>query len=179
LIKTANPLKQMKLVGSTLPIKKIEVITKSPEESRRLGALIGRLAQPGDVLLLTGNLGAGKTCLTQGVAHGLGIKDYVMSPSFVILRELKGRLCLYHIDLYRLDNIAETADLGLDDYLYGDGIVAVEWADKALSLMPLEHLKIKIDYLSENERRFVFQANGNRYLKMIDDIKREKDAAVH
>jgi len=160
-----------------LPVKKLEVVSKSPEESVRLGALIGRLAQPGDVLLLTGNLGAGKTCFIRGVAGGLGIKDYVMSPSFVILRELKGRIKLYHIDLYRLDNIAETADLGLDDYLYGDGIVAVEWAEKALKLMPAEHLHIKIDYISENERRFVFRANGERYFQILEDIEREKDAA--
>ncbi len=175
----ANPTKQVKRVGSTLPARRFELITKSPEESRRLGALIGNLAQPGDVLLLTGNLGAGKTCLTQGIAGGLGIKDYVMSPSFVILRELKGRIYLYHIDLYRLDNINETANLGLDDYLYGDGICAVEWADKALNLMPKKHLRIKIDYLSENERRFVFQAKGKRYFKILNDIEREKDAACN
>jgi len=159
-----------------LPAKGLDIITKSPEESRRLGALIGRLAQPGDVLLLTGNLGAGKTCLTQGIAVGLGIEDYVMSPSFVLLRELKGRLDLYHIDLYRLDDIAETADLGLDDYLYGDGIVVVEWAEKALNLMPKEHLLVKIDYLAEKERHFFFQASDKRYTKMIDYIKKEKDA---
>ncbi|MBI2851043.1 MAG: tRNA (adenosine(37)-N6)-threonylcarbamoyltransferase complex ATPase subunit type 1 TsaE, partial [Chloroflexi bacterium] len=94
-----------------------EIITKTPEQTQRLGVRLGELAQAGDVFLLVGKLGAGKTCLTQGIAWGLGIKEYALSPSFVIMRELHGRLPLYHIDLYRLDRLEESQDLGLDDYL--------------------------------------------------------------
>ncbi len=114
----------------------LELVSHSPEETQKLGRRLGEIAQPGDVFLLVGDLGSGKTCLTQGIAWGLGIKEYALSPSFVIIRELYGRLPLYHIDLYRLDRIEESMDLGLDDYLYGRGVCVVEWAEKALSLMP-------------------------------------------
>src|SRR4030042_5929048 len=124
-------------------------ISHSPEETQKLGERIGELALPGDVFLFVGELGTGKTCLTQGIAWGLGIKEYALSPSFVIIRELYGRRPLYHIDLYRLDRIEESLDLGLDDYLYGRGVCVVEWADKALSIMPPEPLLIKIGYLSD------------------------------
>jgi tRNA threonylcarbamoyladenosine biosynthesis protein TsaE len=136
-----------------------------------LGIRLGELVQPGDVFLLTGELGAGKTCLTQGIAWGLGTEEYAVSPTFVIMRELHGRLPLYHIDLYRLDNIEESQDLGLDDYLYGNGVCVVEWADKALRIMPKNHLLIKISYLSDTERRFELEAKGERYVEMIEKIK--------
>jgi len=138
------------------------LVTRSPEETQRLGEIIGNSALPGDVLLLEGKLGAGKTCLTQGIARGLGIGEYVLSPTFVIMRELYGRLPLYHIDLYRIDNIEESLDLGLDDYLYGDGICVVEWAEKALSILPRKHLMIRIGYLSDTGRTFSPEPAGDR-----------------
>lgn len=150
----------------------IELISHSPEETQRLGRHIGELASQGDVFLLAGGLGAGKTCLTQGIAWGLGIKEYALSPSFVLIRELQGRLPLYHIDLYRLDRIEESLDLGLDDYLYGRGVCVVEWAEKALSLMPAEHLLIKISYLADTERRFEMRPSGRRYVDMVTQLKR-------
>jgi tRNA threonylcarbamoyladenosine biosynthesis protein TsaE len=136
---------------------------------------LGELAQAGDVFLLVGDLGSGKTCLTQGVAWGLGIQEYALSPSFVIIRELKGRLPLYHIDLYRLDRIEESMDLGLDDYLYGRGICVVEWAEKALSILPQENLLIKIDYLADTERSLHLQSRGKRYIEIVEGLKRLSD----
>jgi len=147
---------------STLDIK-----SKSPEETQKLGRRLGELALPGDVFLLVGELGAGKTCLTQGIAWGLGIEEYALSPSFVIMRELHGRLPLYHIDLYRLDSLEESIDLGLDDYLYGEGICVVEWAEKALSILPEKRLLIRITYLSDTSRNFEIEPNGQRYLELI------------
>ncbi len=150
----------------------IEIVTRSPEETREIGQRYGEIAQPGDVLLLTGELGAGKTCLTQGIAFGLGSKEYALSPSFVIMRRMRGRLPLYHFDLYRLDRLAETEDLGLDDYFYGDGVTVVEWAEKAQPLMPPEHLLVQIEYLSANDRRFIFKSVGQRYDTRIDQMRR-------
>ncbi|MFC1987735.1 tRNA (adenosine(37)-N6)-threonylcarbamoyltransferase complex ATPase subunit type 1 TsaE [Chloroflexota bacterium] len=150
----------------------LALISHSPAETQKLGRHIGELALPGDVFLLVGDLGAGKTCLTQGIAWGLGIKEYTMSPSFVIMRELYGRLPLYHIDLYRLDRIEESIDLGLDEYLYGRGICVVEWAEKALSIMPAEHLMIKIGYLSDTERSFEIEPIGQRYTAMVGQLER-------
>jgi len=149
----------------------LELISQSPEQTQKLGVRIGELALPGDVFLLVGELGAGKTCLTQGIAWGLGIKEYALSPSFVIMRELYGRLPLYHIDLYRLDRIEESLDLGLDDYLYGRGICVVEWADKALSILPPKHLLIKIGYLSDTSRSFQIEAHGERYLEIVKRLE--------
>lgn len=148
----------------------MNLISHSPEETQRLGTRIGKLASPGDIFLLVGGLGTGKTCLTQGIAWGLGIKEYAVSPSFVLVRELYGRLPLYHIDLYRLDHIEEIAELGLDDYLYGKGVCVVEWAEKGLSVLPLEHLLIEISYLSSTERSFHFKPSGRRYLEMLDQL---------
>ena len=147
-----------------------ELISHSPEQTQIFGGSIGELALPGDTFLLVGSLGTGKTCLTQGIAWGLGIKEYAVSPSFIVVRELYGRLPLYHIDLYRL-NLEEIVELGLDDYIYGNGVCVVEWAEKGLSVLPTEHLLIEISYLSDIERSFQFKPNGKRYLEMAAQLK--------
>jgi tRNA threonylcarbamoyladenosine biosynthesis protein TsaE len=149
----------------------LELISRSPEETQKLGRHIGELALPGDVFLLVGDLGTGKTCLTQGIAWGLGIDEYTLSPTFVIIRELYGRLPLYHIDLYRLDRIEESLELGLDDYFYGRGVCVVEWAEKALSILPAEHLLIKIGYLSDTKRNFEMEPSGQRYSEMAAQLR--------
>ena len=148
-----------------------DLISHSPEQTQILGQRIGELALPGDVFLLVGELGTGKTCLTQGIAWGLDIKEYTLSPSFVIMRELYGRLPLYHIDLYRLDRIEESMELGLDDYLYGRGVCVVEWAEKALSILPTEHLLIEIDYLSDTERSLQMKPMGPRYQGLLAQLQ--------
>jgi tRNA threonylcarbamoyladenosine biosynthesis protein TsaE len=132
------------LQGSIL---KQQIISNSPEDTQRLGKRLGELAQVGDVFLLVGRLGTGKTCLTQGIARGLGIEGGATSPSFVIVKEYYGRLPLYHIDLYRLDQTEEVLELGLDEYLYGNGICVVEWAEKGLNVLPQEYLLIKLEHL--------------------------------
>ncbi|MDD4876244.1 MAG: tRNA (adenosine(37)-N6)-threonylcarbamoyltransferase complex ATPase subunit type 1 TsaE [Dehalococcoidales bacterium] len=152
-------------------MKYLELISRNPEQTQKLGIRIGELAIAGDTILLVGNLGTGKTCLTQGITWGLGIKDYALSPSFILVRELYGRLPLYHIDLYRLDHLEEITDLGLDDYLYGDGICVIEWAEKGLNLLPIENLLIHINYLSDTERSFQFQPHGKRYTEITAQLK--------
>ena len=107
------------------------IVSHSAEETLRIGAELGERLQPGDALLLTGDLGAGKTTLTQGIALGLGVAERPRSPTFVMATEYHGRLPLYHLDLYRVDELAELGDLGLDEYLNGDGVTVVEWADRA------------------------------------------------
>jgi tRNA threonylcarbamoyladenosine biosynthesis protein TsaE len=149
----------------------LEFISHSAEETQRLGIQLGKLAEAGDVMLLVGELGAGKTCLAQGIAWGLGIDDYALSPSFVLIREYQGRLLLYHIDFYRLDSLEEVSDLGLDDYLYVEGVCVVEWADKALPLLPEEHLLVRLEHLGENERRLCLEPKGERYQELISELK--------
>ncbi|MFC2020127.1 tRNA (adenosine(37)-N6)-threonylcarbamoyltransferase complex ATPase subunit type 1 TsaE [Chloroflexota bacterium] len=133
---------------------------------------MGEMAEAGDTFLLVGELGAGKTCLSQGIAWGLGCAEYAVSPSFMIIRELKGRLPLYHVDLYRLDQVEEVMELGLDDYLYGEGVCAIEWAEKALDLLPAEHLLIEIDYRGDMERNLKLRPSGQRYRQIVAQLKR-------
>ena len=161
----------MKLKPQDVSMNFLELSSNSPEQTQKLGVSIGKVALPGDIFLLVGNLGVGKTCLTQGIAWGLGIKEYAVSPSFVLVRELYGRLPLYHVDLYRLDHVEEIEDLGLDEYLYGNGVCVVEWAEKGLAVLPAEHLMIEISYLSDTERSFRFKPSGERYREIIKQLR--------
>jgi tRNA threonylcarbamoyladenosine biosynthesis protein TsaE len=144
--------------------------THSPEQTRRLGQLIGGLARGNDLYLLKGNLGTGKTHLVQGIAFGLGIKEYACSPSFMIAREYHGRLALYHLDLYRLDHIEEIADLGLDEYFRDDAVCAIEWAEKGSGVLPQDNLTIKLEYLPGEVRRISFLPQGIRYVELAAAI---------
>lgn len=148
----------------------------SPEETQLLGSYLGELAQEADVFLLTGELGTGKTCLVQGIARGLNVKEYAFSPSFVILRQYHGRLPLYHIDLYRLDCIEEIADLGLDEYFHGDGVCVIEWAEKGLHIVPPDNLLITIRYISASEtsRSICLKPQGERHQELVEQLKKER-----
>ena len=148
----------------------MKITSRSAQDTRRLGQELGSMARPGDVLLLIGPLGAGKTCLTQGIAWGLGIEGYATSPSFVVINRYVGRLTLYHIDLYRIESVDEVLDLGLDDYLYADGVCAIEWADRALPALPDENLTIEIEPLSGSGRRLALTAAGRRYQEMLSGL---------
>ena len=148
----------------------LHLISHSPEQTQRLGVQLGKLAQAGDVFLLSGNLGSGKTCLTQGIAWGLGVKEYAFSPSFVIAREYHGRLPLYHIDFYRLDRSEEIIDLGLDEYFYGNGVCVVEWTEKGTAVLPQENLLIKLDYISDTERSLSLEPKGERYSQLLKSL---------
>jgi len=148
----------------------LEIISHSPEETQALGRKLGELAKAGDILLLVGGLGTGKTCLVQGLAQGLGIKEYTLSPSFVIVRIYQGRLPLYHLDFYRLDE-KEVLGLGLEEYLSAQGITAVEWAERSEELWPPEYLLVSLDFLSEDQRRLRFEPRGKRYEERGEALK--------
>ena len=149
--------------------KTLRLLSGSPAVTARLGKLIGEFGEPGDIVLLTGPLGAGKTCLVQGIAAGMGISDIPASPTFMISREYSGRLKLYHIDLYRLES-REISELGLDEYLYSGGVSAVEWAEKDLELFCGDHLLIGISYSGEHERSIEMKSRGLRYTGLLDRI---------
>ncbi len=151
----------------------LSLVSHSPEQTQELGRRLGRLAQAGDVFLLAGNLGSGKTCLTQGIAWGGGVKEYAFSPSFVLVREYHGRLPLYHIDLYRLERIEEIVDLRLEEYLYGQGLCVIEWAEKGMEVMPEEHLLIKLDYISPAERSLSLEPKGSHYQQLLELLEKE------
>ncbi len=149
----------------------LDIISESARETQGIGMRLGKLLGGGEVVLLVGSLGAGKTCLAQGIAWGLGIEEYAMSPSFVIIREYRGRLPLYHIDLYRIERVEEVIDLGLDDYLYGNGVCVVEWAEKGFGALPTEHLLVHIRYLSPKRRSLHFKPRGERYQEILRGLR--------
>lgn len=131
----------------------MEVITKSTEETIQLGKKIGAFLLPNDVIALVGPLGAGKTTLIQGIAEGMGVNDYVTSPTFIIINEYQGRMPFYHIDLYRLEDLSEIEDLGIEEYFDRGGVCVIEWAEKLKELTPQRAERIELSVVSENERK--------------------------
>jgi tRNA threonylcarbamoyladenosine biosynthesis protein TsaE len=139
-------------------------ITCNAGETRQLGSDLAGLLLPGDVVLLIGELGAGKTCFAQGVARGLEVNEQVTSPTFTLMREYRGRLPLYHLDAYRLDGAADLFTIGADEYLDGDGILLVEWGDRARDFFTMDHLEITFFFgTSDEERRIVFTPRGDMW----------------
>ena len=135
--------------------------THSPEETQTIGQNIGESLKNGDVVALIGDLGAGKTCLTQGIARGIGIASHevVNSPSYTLINEYAGEIPIYHIDLYRLQHHGEIVDLGLEEYLEGTGICIIEWADRMTHLLPANHIQITMTWVDESTRTIELQRN--------------------
>lgn len=120
--------------------------TRSPEETFRLGEELGRKAVPGEVFTLTGDLGVGKTVFTQGLAKGLGIEEPVNSPTFTIVQVYEeGRLPFYHFDVYRIGDVEEMEEVGFDDYVMGEGVSLIEWADLIEEILPEKRTEIRIE----------------------------------
>jgi tRNA threonylcarbamoyladenosine biosynthesis protein TsaE len=139
--------------------------THGPDETLALGRYLGNLVEVGDVVALIGDLGAGKTCLVKGIARGLDVPEssYVRSPSFMILNMYPGRCTLHHLDLYRIHSPVELEDLGYREIFYGEGVTVIEWADKIESLLPEEHLRVRLDFQGDTGRVITLVGMGNRY----------------
>jgi len=138
-----------------------------------IGEQLGQLVQPGDLLLLDGDLGAGKTTLTKGLAKGLGIVGNVKSPTFTLIREYRqGRVPLYHMDVYRLEN-GGAEDLGLDEYFDGDGVSVVEWSELIADLLPKTYLRVGISRNdnADDQRVITFTPEGAHYQQLVGQLK--------
>jgi tRNA threonylcarbamoyladenosine biosynthesis protein TsaE len=140
------------------------------EETKHLAEKLAVLLKPGDVITLEGDLGAGKTTFTKGLAEGLGVKRSVSSPTFTIIKEYEGELPLYHMDVYRLEYSDE--DIGFDEYFNGNGISVVEWATFIEDYLPDERLNINISYIDEQSRELKFQAVGTHFEWVLNELKR-------
>ncbi len=164
----------------------LDCVSHSLDQTQRLGMCLGELLQGGELILLEGQLGSGKTTFTQGLALGLGIPDTINSPTFTLLKEHAGQPrparegqathvgpALYHFDLYRLDDPAEMFDLGFDDYFYGNGVCMVEWADRADLYWPADHLRIRFKALSETRRSLLFLATGAHYAGLLRSFQQK------
>jgi tRNA threonylcarbamoyladenosine biosynthesis protein TsaE len=150
----------------------MEIISKSVNDTMKIGKLIAKNIRPGYIICLFGQLGTGKTVLAKGIADGLGIEiKKVISPSFVLIRQhTQGRLALYHFDLYRLKSPSDILGLGYEEYLFGEGITVIEWANRLGPLMPKEFLKIDLKLLKNSHRSLNFTASGKRYQELVKKI---------
>jgi len=154
--------------------RSFEIITHSAKQTAEVGRRLGRLLAPGDVVCLHGDLGSGKTCLTQGIGKGLEVAGVISSPTFVLIAEhgpLRDGPYLYHVDLYRIDDYAAAFGLGLEDYMYGDGVTVIEWAERADELLPPERLCVLLTYLDHTKRSIAFEATGARYIEMVAKLR--------
>ncbi len=139
----------------------VSLITRGPLETQALGERLAEELQAGDVLLLVGELGTGKTCFARGVARGLGVREKLTSPTYTLLREYRGRLPLVHLDAYRLEGPLDLFDLGVEEYLEGDGVLVVEWADRAKGFFRPPYLEVRFAYGGgEEERHIVILPRG-------------------
>lgn len=140
----------------------ITFVTESPEQTEALGALLGRLLGPGDIVTLSGELGGGKTCFVRGVVSSAAPEalDMVASPTFAILNEYPGACQLLHYDCYRLHNCHDAIELGLEDHLGGSGICLIEWPDRISQILPDNRVEIIFEYAGETQRRIVFLPFG-------------------
>lgn len=172
----------------------LDIISHSSAQTQRLGMRLGELLQGGEILLLDGQLGTGKTTFTQGLARGLGIEDVISSPTFTILKEYTRQLrpaatgdpsqqqlgpALYHFDLYRLEDPEEMIDLGFEDYLEDPtGVCVVEWADRADGFWTPERLRIRLKMVGETKRGLFFDATGERYCELLRHFQKNTYATA-
>ncbi|MDD4335231.1 MAG: tRNA (adenosine(37)-N6)-threonylcarbamoyltransferase complex ATPase subunit type 1 TsaE [Desulfotomaculaceae bacterium] len=153
----------------------VVIKTSSAAETGMLGEKLGSLLGVGALICLYGGLGAGKTCFAQGVARGLGIEDTVTSPTFTLINEYydRSRLPFFHMDVYRLDSIAEMEDLGYEEYFYDGGVTLVEWAEKIGELLPEDRLDISIDRTAgegEDLRQITLLPRGEKFQLLIKEL---------
>lgn len=150
----------------------MDFFSRSPEQTRRIGARLGAVLRPGDVICLQGDLGAGKTTFVQGVAQGWGSMDSVSSPTFIIVNEYRhpNDGSLFHMDAYRLDSTPEAEELDLDSML-AEGALLIEWPERLDGLVPPEHLWIALEYVDDEEREMKFKASGKRYDGLLEGLR--------
>jgi tRNA threonylcarbamoyladenosine biosynthesis protein TsaE len=151
----------------------LEFLSRSPEQTQRLGVRIGELLEPGFLVCLAGDLGSGKTTLTQGIARGWGSLDPVTSPSFILVNEYQraDRQTMYHLDAFRLENEGEAQFLGLEDLLESGSPMVIEWPERILPALPEERLWIGMRWVDELRRGLQLRASGIRYERMLDQFR--------
>jgi len=152
----------------------LDIISHSPEQTKRLGARLGRLLRAGDVVCLSGDMGAGKTVFSSGIGEGWGAEVPLTSPTYNLVHEHRRKADkerLYHLDCYRLSGVDEADTIGLDDILDGDGVVIFEWAERIEDALPDTYLWIDLKVNDASRRNFFIEAEGKRYEKLVDKYK--------
>lgn len=151
----------------------MEIRLKGLEETKDFGIKLGNILKSGDIVCLNGDLGAGKTTLTKSIGLGLGVTDYITSPTFTLINQYNGRLAVYHFDVYRLENVDELYDLGFDEYFYGKGVCIIEWAEKIEKLLPRERIVLDIEKGKDIDERVIrITGHGNRYIEILKELEK-------
>ncbi|HDN79221.1 MAG: tRNA (adenosine(37)-N6)-threonylcarbamoyltransferase complex ATPase subunit type 1 TsaE [Chloroflexi bacterium] len=154
----------------------LSFVSRSEEQTRRLGTRLGLLLEKGDIICLEGPLGSGKTCFVQGIGKGMGIKEPITSPSFILISEYHPSPStppLYHIDFYRLENpVKEALALGIEEYFYGEGVCVIEWAERAKEIIPPQRMWITFKYVGPTHRHLLMEAQGERYRELLRLFRR-------
>lgn len=149
----------------------MEIRLKDLEETKNFGIKLGKLLNSGDIVCLNGDLGAGKTTLSKSIGLGLGVEDYITSPTFNLINEYSGRLTMYHFDVYRLENVDDLYDLGFDEYFYGQGVCIIEWAEKIESLIPEEKILVEMGNGDNIDERIIkIHGKGPAYDELIKEL---------
>ncbi len=155
-------------------MKTLGICSKNADQTTQIGEKLAGHLKGGDILCLSGDLGSGKTTLIKGIAKGLKISPAkVNSPTFVLMNAYEGKLPLYHFDLYRLEKIHEISSIGYEEFLYGDGVAVIEWAERLGALTPKEYLRIKLAHKGEDQRLIKIFPAGTRYSQLVDSLRGE------
>ena len=150
----------------------MEIKLRNLQGSKNFGIILGKLLKAGDILCLNGDLGAGKTTLSKYIGLGLGVEDYITSPTFNLIKEYKGRLTMYHFDVYRLEGVDDLYDLGFDEYFYGNGVCIIEWANKIQEILPEEKIVLDIEKGQDLDERLIsIDGQGQTYEDIIKELK--------
>jgi tRNA threonylcarbamoyladenosine biosynthesis protein TsaE len=150
----------------------LEIRINGLKETEDFGIKLGRLLEPGDIVCLNGELGAGKTTMTKSIGIGLGVEEYITSPTFTLINQYRGRMPVYHFDVYRLENVEELYDLGFDEYFFGNGVCIIEWAEKIERMLPEDRLVIDIkNGKNIDERTLHISGHGPRYEELIKELE--------
>src|SRR3989338_2492176 len=158
-------------------MKSFEYLSQSEKETLRLGAHVAEYLRKGLIICLFGDLGSGKTTFTKGLAQGLKINHKkVNSPTFILMNAYMGSLPLYHFDLYRMDDPSEIANIGYEEFLYGDGLAVIEWAEKMGDLIPKEYLGIEFMHKRGDDRLIKFAPKGKKYVVLVQKITQARGA---
>lgn len=153
----------------------VTIRTTGVKETIAAGRRLGRLLSPGDIVCLTGELGAGKTCFVKGIADGLGIKGKrITSPTFIIVNEYAGKIPLYHIDLYRIGIIEDLRETGMEEIVYGHGVTAIEWAERIKDALPDERMDITLKWVDDKTRSIKISAFGHHHKEILKELKEGK-----
>lgn len=149
----------------------VRIVLKGLKETEKFGEKLGSLLKPGDIISLTGDLGAGKTTLTKSIGKGLGVEDYITSPTFTLINEYKGRTMLYHFDVYRLEGAVDLYDLGFEEYFYSNGVCIIEWGDKIEEVLPKERINLQIEKgVGLDERIIYLYGEGDRFKQLHKEL---------